>query len=1007
MSGPIIRLGRHITSTASGVDFATVENSQQLASFTNPQSDSRQLIVYAMGSWIGNYTGTNVVRYGLLWLGDDANSPGGKRPGGVAAYTSEVAANRTYTGATEGSMHEANLTAPFLTQPNYPYTVAIANRGGTASVAMIQAANIPNETNNNFYRKNISGNIPQDSVGSEMTFQGQLGIWAIAEQNVAPRVPQGVQASISAGNRRPGLISTFSDANRVLNNGVQWDYVSQSEHVISWGGAQRWRQTFSETATARSTNRVARACGVDVPFNTTITYQVRHRDRGGLWSGWATITFTVPHANHAPNRPTALSPSGDITNGSRAVTLTSHFSDADETLPDGQRWDYLTAYQILIRRRSDNVTVWDSGWLTASSTERSTKTTRRAYTLPAWDTEYAYYVRHRDRSGAVSPYAVTYLTAFAGAAVDRPTSPTGRVTSITNPGTIRAVYRSTGNLAATSLQARLLTAGGAVLRNGAVLPTKTTPGQTLSASWSVSGLGTLQWGMTYNLQVRAKDSAGNWSRWSPSRSFTTNDPPTIPTIYKPQDNEVRSTKTSLSVQVYDDDGTPSAVTVFIEIYNEAGTLLRTVEAPYNPPALQPNVYTAEVDAVGITSYGTYRWRAYAFDGVTYSGGASSAADAARSPMWTYTYAAVPSPTITGPTTTIQTAHPAVTWEVSTQATYRVIMRDGSTIVYDTGELADPADRGHVITNRFWKTGQSWTNNRTLAITVYVRDDTGLQGNTDALLVTLRYPPVDTLQISASPFALPGTHGTNAIRLTHPQTTYGTDEFRAYRYRRVESSAPEGYTSPDESTAVWLARVTDPTDTELIDAEVTAGQLYRYELVVEIEKDGNTILSGTTATAWVRVDFDGIIVHMPQDPEAYVCHHRAASVGDDYAPEVSWSRDTTVVTTLSGVKPVSFGGPLQMSTATFSAAAFDDDVVPTEERRKQLATILNEQSAFTSHDGRPHIVCWREGRGGPFGRMYGEIVSVNQTHTIQKTYALQIDFEERAFTLGVDIDGGAS
>src|SRR5690606_4965238 len=123
------------------------------------------------------------------------------------------------------------------------------------------------------------------------------------------------------------------------------------------------------------------------------------KDRHGLWSPWATSTFIITPSNTKPNTPTNLVPSGSVIGTDTTPTLTSNFSDPQETLSTGQAWDYLNQYEIKVTRVSDGATMWAPAVFTASSTERSNRQSSRDYagTALAFAVAYKYEIRHKDR----------------------------------------------------------------------------------------------------------------------------------------------------------------------------------------------------------------------------------------------------------------------------------------------------------------------------------------------------------------------------------------------------------------------------------------------------------------------------------------------------------------------------------------------------------------------------------------------------------------------------------
>src|SRR5690606_6137518 len=119
----------------------------------------------------------------------------------------------------------------------------------------------------------------------------------------------------------------------------------------------------------------------------------------GHMSVWATGEVNVK-----PNNPGNLTPSGNLPGTSLTPTLTSTFSDPNETLNNGAKWDELTSYQIQVLQGS--TVKWDQTF-NASSTEKTQRKTSRVYagSALAHDVTYTYRIRHKDRMGAWSNWA--------------------------------------------------------------------------------------------------------------------------------------------------------------------------------------------------------------------------------------------------------------------------------------------------------------------------------------------------------------------------------------------------------------------------------------------------------------------------------------------------------------------------------------------------------------------------------------------------------------------------
>lgn len=340
MAGTVRRLGRYRTS--NGPDLAQVGVSEQLVSHTTPSSPSADFIAYRVGGYVGNWGGQATIRFGI-W-----ESGGSGAPGALLARTVETSPTVSYVDGGGGQMRTANLETPLAISTSASVAVGIASRNSAAGVAMYQAQDI-SEPNENFYRKNISGTNLQSGSGSSASNEGQLTLHIEGEYNVAPNTPGAVTRS-GSNERRPVMTANFSDDNETLNNGASYDYLAAHEHEWLIGSALQWSRSYSANASERSNGASSRQTPGDLPYGTTITYRVRHRDRLGEWSPWRTHTFSIDNPNNAPHAPELRSPDGDVP-GTVRPTLRFIHRDPDgdssnrmqvqvQTAGGSNRWDY-------------------------------------------------------------------------------------------------------------------------------------------------------------------------------------------------------------------------------------------------------------------------------------------------------------------------------------------------------------------------------------------------------------------------------------------------------------------------------------------------------------------------------------------------------------------------------------------------------------------------------------------------------------------------------------------
>lgn len=876
MSGAVLKYGRPVTGPE--LDIGWIDGFQRACVY---DAHADTVIVYALGGWLGEQNGGTP--YARLVMAD-VNT--GDVPGDILAQTAEFQPSAAYSDITGGDDYVQNVT-PFVHGANQRFSLALLTRNGYVSHSMRQAANI-SAANRNFY-DTARGNTttPTNPLGGSASYQGHMSLWFVAEPSVAP------------------------------------------------------------------------------------------------------------------NTPTALSPSGSSASTDLTPTLTSTFRDANETLNNGVAYDYLNRYEIKVTRSSDNAVMWNPTF-TASTSERSNRATSRDYTgtALAYNTIYTYAIRHQDRDGNWSGWASTTFSITSLSTVDQPSNPSGFETNKADPGAITAVYRHNAGLSANAMEARLLSSGGTVLATSPTKAVTVAPNGTLSMTWAESGFASqVVNGRSYQVQVRARDTNNQWSpAWSPARAFRFNAAPNIPSNLSPAGSAASSAYPLLTCTASDPDPEhpTSGLVVKARIKNSAGTVLQTRTMTYNATTGKFQYQTTSAD---LAAYGTYKWDAYSFDGVLYSGGVTAEASASKSAEATFVYAAGPAVTITGPAATVSTISPAVTWSTiftggATQASARVRgyrPSDGA-LVYDSGTIAG-ASTSHTLTAGGW-INEAWNNGETFTWIVSVTDSNGLTGSSTALAVTLTYTEPPALTLAAFPVALTATPGTNAVRLECQMSSVPSDRFRDYEYSRVELMPDEITEKP--GTRIVLARVEDPTQTVVLDAEVTSRALYRYELRHRVQ-EGNDLLVSSPTMVTARVQWDGVILHMPFDPEG---HHVALRYGTgEYAPNVRFGQGMRLVSPVGAGGRVAFFAPGQTHDPSGTFGLVSDSDATAQERFDALYAIWQAQGG--EEDGRPHVVCWREGRGGPGSRVYGVIQpDWNRAHATAGRYVMDIEFSELAFELGV-------
>jgi hypothetical protein len=167
---------------------------------------------------------------------------------------------------------------------------------------------------------------------------------------------------------------------------LDWaDAASATSYDVYLDGLLKGNVTTSQWSTS----------GTTISPNVSHTWQIIARNSNGNTSG-PTWSFRY---NDAPNAPTNSSPANNATNTAINPTLSSSaFSDPDAG-------DTHAASQWVLKRVSDNATIFDSGTTTTNKTSV-------ALSSLAYSTAYSWQVRYQDNHGAWGSYstATTFTT---------------------------------------------------------------------------------------------------------------------------------------------------------------------------------------------------------------------------------------------------------------------------------------------------------------------------------------------------------------------------------------------------------------------------------------------------------------------------------------------------------------------------------------------------------------------------------------------------------------------
>lgn len=579
----------------------------------------------------------------------------------------------------------------------------------------------------------------------------------------------------------------------------------------------------------------------------------------------------VYEANVGPDAPTNCTPGSTSESSPTASTDTTptfagDFRDDNETVGSFAvgAADAMRRVRVQVYRHDTGALLWDSGARDTSTAEETARRFALTYdgpTLPQGVT-LRWRATVADRFDAWSPVSSwRYLTVGAGKVVG--STPAGK-TNTRTPGPFVATWTHVGGLATNAVELRLRNqTSGATIRASATLGLTVSPGGTISVSWATTGFTSLPWDDARLIwEMRARDTANVWSGWSAGLAFWTNDPPTVPAPYAPAAGAVVTSYPLLQVTVSDTDDSGTGITVTFRIMNAAGTVLQTRTGSYNSGTGRYQYQVVAADFTG--GFADYLWDAYAFDGVVYSGGVTSAGSAQTSADRRVTYASGPVVTITAPAdnATITTNTPTLTWTCPTQSKRQVQVLRSGVFIHDTGTVTT-ASKTYTLP-ALLSTGEQLHELDDVVLRVTCTDTNDLIG-VDGIGVTLDYPQPPALQPSVLLVNGRGDLTPSVVRISWPASTYAVDDFRYYRLERRISADMLAANPSLPSTPVVFKRF-EITQTRFDDYEATSGVEYTYSLRQYVTQGADTLAS-SSRSATIALFFEATILHAVDDPES--------------------------------------------------------------------------------------------------------------------------------------------
>lgn len=684
--------------------------------------------------------------------------------------------------------------------------------------------------------------------------------------------------------------------------------------------------------------------------------------------GWLSMAM-----EYQPNRePTAAATSPSGTVNTTTPTFSGSFTDADTIYGDK-----MTKYQIQVYRSSDNALMWDSGQISASSSEQSAGSFSRAYGGSALSAGVTYKWRCRvaDWFGTWSAWtAYTTFTINAGGSVTL-TTPAGKQET-RQPGPITGTWTHQSGLGTNAVETRIRDSTGAVLKTSPTLAKSIANGGAISVTWTEAFGSTyfLSWGSSYTIEMRARDTGNLWSDWA-SIAITTNAAPSIPSNLSPANSQASSSRPLLVCKCTDPDDTPATgLVVKARVKDNNGNVIATRAMSLR--AGTTDTWEYQTTASDLASFGTYKWDAYAGDGTLWSGEQAAEASAVTSAEATFVYASGPQITIVSPTEgqTLTTGTPLYDWSVTfsgaTQVSYQLLVYRASdnALIYDSGVVNNTSASEHAQPSGYLRDGVTYY------LKVRVRDSNNQVGESAARTFTLDYvePPAPA-NFRASPEYAQFDGVPSAIRLTWDASTEAG--FTEYIIGRRE-------TGQGEEDELILARISAASETVFVDYLPASETEYTYSIRQSTVQGLDTTTSAR-AESQASVALEHVVlcdareggtyrVGLHLDSERSFDHH------DDLVLEQPWGE----------AEPFALFGTASYQTfgGTFTLAT------------DELATARAFIEALRALKARRSTLCYRDERGR---RFFAVISKFSEKDRRVGHYTAEIELTEVAHDEGVE------
>ena len=691
--------------------------------------------------------------------------------------------------------------------------------------------------------------------------------------------------------------------------------------------------------------------------------------------------WVVVQDNRAPRTPqTDLAPSGVV--NTITPTITADFEDLDglwgESNGGNDAGDQLKNYQIQVVRVSDNVVMWDSGILAASSAEKSANAVSKVYagTTLVRGTDYKWRIRVSDRFDTWSSFSAytTFLPADLGFVTVL--TPTGKIEDSTPDFT--ATWTHQTPLSTNAARIQIQNAAGATLQTSGWITDSTAHNGTITLTWaeaSAAGLVDLGWDKDLRVLIQGRDTLNVESAWSDPVTFRTNAAPGVPTNLASSLGNLVTSYPLIRWDVSDEDDTVATGLVSkLRIKDSGGTVLFTRSGTYNSGN---NKWEYQITSTDFATFATYRLDAYAGDGTLWSGEVAwgSEASATKSAELQIVYGAGPAVTMDEPDDldTITTSSLLVQWTVTGQVSYQVKVAEAgsASFLYDSGVVSNAGLREHTIPAGYIRNGNDYD------IYLLVTNATPLTTTTVHMITADFTEPAAVTGFQAIPTALGNDSVPTSIVLSWEQTLEPLHTFvRQEIWRRSEGEL------------VKLANLGSPFQTSYTDFEPVSGVDYQYEhLTVVLE--GLDTLTSEAATGSASVILNGAVlvsVEAPQDHRS-VLHLATARKFDRKDQTARFIPPAGIIDESSGLRLVAKPITIRASSRWFEWDITADLItwngVTAQERYEELLEL-------DAHGG---IVSYRDDRGR---LLYGTIDSLVINDVRPARYQVSITLIEETF-----------